>query len=167
MENLWVKQMMQLQSAQEALFIAIEMERRAVQLYERALSVLREQGRQEEPLYAMLQRTHADERGHLAQFQILYGGLDESLERQLILSAVANGLLFEGGLMEAVRMGLLRDVPSMLRYAAQEEEGAAAAYRAFALQCKGEEAQQVLLAIAQEEDRHLQFLLRSQEELSK
>lgn len=163
MENLWEKPMMQIRSAQEALFIASEMERRAVQLYERALSLLRDQGRQEEPLYAMLQRTQADERGHLAQFETLYGGLDETLERQLILSAVANGLLFEGGLMEAVRKGLLQDVPSMLRYAAQEEEGAAAAYRSFALQCRGAEAQQVLLAIAAEEDRHLQALRRSQE----
>lgn len=154
--------MMQIQSAQEALFIVSEMERRAVQLYERALLLLRDQGREEEPLYAMLMRTHRDERNHLRQFESLYGGLDETLERQLILSAIADGLLFEGGLMEAVRKGMLQDVPSMLRFAADEEKKAAAAYRAFALQCKEEETRVVLHAIAAEEDRHLQSLRESQ-----
>lgn len=155
--------MMQIQSIQEALFLAAEMERRAVQLYERALALLREHGRQEEPLYAMLQRTLADERDHLEEFLSLYGGMEEPLERQVILSAVSSGLLFEGGLMEAMRMGLLRDVPSMIHYAAQEEERAAAAYRNFALQCRDETAGQILLAIAFEEDRHLKDLLRCQE----
>jgi rubrerythrin len=110
----------------------------------------------------MLLRTHGDERNHLRQFESLYGGLDETLERQLILSAIADGLLFEGGLMEAVRRGMLQDVPSMLRFAADEEEKAAAAYRAFALQCKEEEARVALHAIAAEEDRHLQSLRESQ-----
>ncbi|NLV57785.1 MAG: hypothetical protein GXY67_03360 [Clostridiales bacterium] len=155
--------MMQIQSTQEALFIVAEMERRAVQLYERALLLLRDQGREGEPLYAMLLHTCEDERSHLRQFEARYGGLTETVERQLILSAIADGLLFEGGLMQAVRKGMLQDVPGMLRYAAGEEERAAAAYRAFALQCQDEETRGILHAIAAEEDRHLQALRESQE----
>lgn len=154
---------MQIQSAQEALFIAIEMERRAVQLYGRALSLLREQGREAEPLFAMLLKTRADELGHLEQFKSLYAGMEEALERQLILGAVSNGLLFEGGLMEAVRKGILQDIPSMLRYAVQEEEHAAAAYRSFALQCQDEKAKEALLSIASEEDQHLHSLKENYE----
>ena len=155
--------MMQIRSAQEALFIAIEMERRAVQLYGRALSLLREQGREAEPLFAMLLKTQADELGHLEQFKSLYAGMEEALERQLILSAVSNGLLFEGGLMEAVRKGMLHDISSMLHYAAQEEKQAAATYRAFALQCQDDEAKEMLLSIASEEDQHLQSLKENDE----
>ncbi len=146
---------MQINCAQEALFVAAEMERHAVQVYERALCLLREQRREKEPLFLRIRETLADERRHLQQFESLYTGLDGPLERQLTLSAIADGLLFEGGLMAAVRQGLLQDVQSMIQFATQEEEHAAAGYRSFASQCDDPQAKAALEGIAKEEDRHL------------
>ena len=42
---------MQVATAQEALFMACEMESSAIQLYTRALSLMEQLGRQDEPLY--------------------------------------------------------------------------------------------------------------------
>ena len=150
---------MQVQSVQEALFLACEMERGAARLYERALMLPRDPERENETLRAGLLRMRGDEERHLTQFQNLYQGLEEPEERRLTLSAVADGLLFEGGLMGAVRGGLLKDVPSMLRLASDAEKKAAETYRAFAANCRDAEARAMLLGIAGEESSHLAELL--------
>lgn len=145
---------MQIHSQQEALYLACEMETGAVQLYARALQFLKDQGRENDRLYYQVSFMHSDEQEHLRQFRALYQGLDVSLERQLTLSAVAEGVLFEGGLMGAVRRGLLNDVPSMLRYALEAEKTSAQKYREFAKATDDEEARSALLLIAAEEDKH-------------
>ncbi len=149
---------MQIRSAQEALFLACEMERGAVRLYERTLCLLQDLHREDTALYQGVTQMHADESRHLKQFQSLYAGLSEPDERLLVLAAVADGLLFEGGLMGAVRGGLIKDEGSMLRLAAEAEEKALSTYQAFAAQCKDPETQTVLLSIAAEEARHLEEL---------
>jgi rubrerythrin len=149
---------MKVQSAQEALFVACEMERGAIQLYERALMLLKGLGREKEPLYAQLSSMLADEKQHLGQFQELYTGLDAGLEQRLALSAVAADILFPGGLMGAVRQGLLEDARGMLRFAARAEETAGAAYRSFAAQSGSPRAAEMLNGIALEEDKHLRSL---------
>ena len=106
---------MQVATAQEALFMACEMESSAIQLYTRALSLMEQLGRQDEPLYDHLTLMLADEQEHLAQFRALGGRDDLAQERRVALSAAADNILFEGGLMGAARAGLLRDVESMLR----------------------------------------------------
>lgn len=62
---------MQVATAQEALFMACEMESSAIQLYTRALSLMEQLGRQDEPLYDHLTLMLADEQEHLAQFRAL------------------------------------------------------------------------------------------------
>lgn len=156
---------MQVQSAQEALFLACEMERGAARLYERALMLLRDLGRADDPLLGCIARMHVDEQRHLAKFESLYTGLDEPVERRLMLSAVADGVLFEGGLMGAVREGLLEDAESMLRLALDAEEKAEQTYRAFAGECRDPEASAVLLGIAGEEARHWDELERQLKEI--
>ena len=52
-----------------------EMESSAIQLYTRALSLMEQLGRQDEPLYGHLALMRADEQEHLAQFRAL-GGKD-------------------------------------------------------------------------------------------
>ena len=151
---------MQVKSAQEAMFIACEMERGAVQLYERALSLMN--GREQEPLYAHLAYMLDEERRHLSQFRALYAGLDADAERALTLSAVAAAVLFDGGLTGAARKGLLDDERSMLRFAADSERQAAATYRSFAAQCADTLARDTLKGIAGEEDKHLQTLREQQ-----
>ena len=54
---------MQVATAQEALFMACEMESSAIQLYTRALSLMEQLGRQDEPLYDHLTLMLADEPG--------------------------------------------------------------------------------------------------------
>ena len=154
--------MMQIRSAPEALFVACEMERGAVQLYERALILLNNQERAKEPLRAQVAYLLADEKLHLAQFLALYTGLDAELERRLTLSAVASSVLFDGGLMAAVRQGMLKDEQSMLAFAAEAEQTAAATYRSFAQQCGDSRAAEMLNGIALEEDKHLSSLREHQ-----
>lgn len=149
---------MKIQSAQEALFVACQMERGAIQLYERSLLLLNGLQRGQNTLRAQLASMLADEKQHLLQFQELYTGLDTAMENRLALSAVASSVLFEGGLMGAVRKGLLKDERSMLRFAADAEETAAATYRSFAEQSDDPHAAEMLTGIALEEDKHLKTL---------
>lgn len=123
---------MEIRSQQEALFIACEMEKSAIQLYTRALMLLDQQGRSEDPLAVQIRQTCEDEREHLRQFRSHAQPLNDTLEEQLMLSAAAECVLFEGGLMDAVRQGLLNDVSSMMNYAMAAEECSARKYREFA-----------------------------------
>ena len=145
---------MRVTTEQEAMYIACAMESSAVQLYERAMQVLEGQGRQEEALYRSVAAMRIEEMSHLQRFRALYTGLDVEVEKQLTLDAVADGILFEGGLMGAARAGLLKDVDSMLRYAASCEAASVQKYREFAADAD-EEAREALLDIAAEEERHL------------
>jgi rubrerythrin len=149
---------MQIRSTQEALYIACEMERGAVQLYERALMLLKSQDRDREPLRAQISYMLADEKQHLSQFMELFTGLNSEAERVLTLGAITADILFPGGLMGAVRQGLLSDEKGMLAFAAAAEATAAQTYRAFAAQCDDPRAAEMLLGIALEEDKHLRSL---------
>ncbi len=146
---------MVVRSEQEAMFVACEMESTAVQLYTRALAVMDQQGRQNDPLYQNLQVMLEEEKGHLRRFRSLYHGLGEVDEQQLTLSAVGEGVLFEGGLMGAARRGLLKDVESMLALAINAERTSVQKYREFAQAAQTEEARRALLMIAEEESGHL------------
>lgn len=149
---------MVVRSEQEALFVACEMESTAVQLYTRALALMDQQGRKDGPLYKRLQDMLEEEKEHLRRFRSLYRGLDEADEQQLILSAVGEGVLFEGGLMGAARRGLLKDVQSMLRLAIEAERTSIRKYREFAQHAQTDEARNALLMIAEEEGGHLMEL---------
>ena len=149
---------MVVRSEQEAMFVACEMESTAVQLYTRALALMDAQERQNDPLYQSLQGMLEEEKGHLRRFRSLYQGLGEIDEQQLTLSAVGEGVLFEGGLMGAARRGLLKDVSSMLRLAVNAERTSVQKYREFAQHAQTEDARNALLMIAEEESGHLMEL---------
>ena len=149
---------MLIKSSQEALFVAIEMERSAIQIYERALMLADPDDQTKQPLRQQLMMILSDERQHFEQFQALYQGLNASVEEQLTLSAIASSVLFQGGLMGAVRQGMLKDTKSLLKFAANAEEKAAQTYRSFAETCEDDQAAAVLNAIASEEDKHLDAL---------
>ncbi|MBR2923442.1 MAG: hypothetical protein IKC28_00295 [Clostridia bacterium] len=153
---------MRVTTEQEAMYIACAMESSAVQLYERAMQVLESQGRQQEAIYRSVAAMRLEEMSHLERFRSLYTGLDAQVENQLMLDAVADGILFEGGLMGAARAGLLKDVDSMLRYAAACEAASVEKYRAFAANASAE-AKAALLSIAGEEERHLAELTEQTE----
>lgn len=156
---------MVVRSEQEALFVACEMESTAVGLYSRALAVLEQQQRTGEAIYTAIQEMLADEKMHLQRFRSLYRGLEEADEQQLLLSAVGEGVLFEGGLMGAARRGLLKDVKSMLALAISAEKTSVRKYREFAQNAQTAEARDALLSIAEEESGHLFELEASAEAL--
>ena len=149
---------MLIRTEQEAMYLACEMESTAVQLYSRALQLMEQLGRQHTDVYVHIQQMLREEQAHLTRFRSLYKGLDVSDEQRLSLSAVAEGILFEGGLMGAARQGLISDVGSMLRFAADSERVSARKYREFAAVAKTDEARDALLLIASEEDCHLREL---------
>lgn len=149
---------MLIKSGQEALYVAIEMERGAIQTYKRALQMTDTGDPALRPLRQQLAIIQNDEHQHLDQFQSLYQGLDAAMEKRLMLSAVAASVLFEGGLMGAVRQGMLKDKESLLAFAVQAEKKAVETYRAFAETCGDFDAAAALNTIANEEEKHLHTL---------
>ena len=138
---------MEVRDAGEALYIACEMEKRAIRLYERALMVF-EGSACQEAISAILQ----DERSHLKQFSAL-GAQAPGFERGQMLAAQAADVLFSGGLVEAQRKGAFASPEALFTYAANEEAGAIRRYGQFAEQLTGE-AGRAFAAIAQEEKGH-------------
>ena len=139
---------MEIRDAGEAIFIACEMEKRAIRLYERALAVFAD-GPCPEAIRAIL----GDERNHLCQFSQM-GADAAGFERAQYLAAQAGRVLFPGGLVEAQRKGAFDSVRALYAYAAKEEQDAVEAYTRFADSLSGA-ASAAFSAIAQEEKLHL------------
>ena len=142
---------MNVKNAGEALYIASEMEKRAIKLYERALMIFGE-GSAREAIAAILK----EEKGHLALFQAL-GAQQPDFEQAQLLSAQAADVLFSGGLMEAQRKGAFESPRNLYAYAANEEAEAIRRYGAFAAQLTGDAAA-AFAAIAREEETHYAHL---------
>lgn len=140
---------------QEAMFVACEMEASAVALYTRALGLMQQLGRGEDALCAELKLMLSDEREHLRRFRSFLTGEEMTDERRMALAALAENVLFEGGLMGAARQGLLSDAAGMLRFAMLAEEVSARKYREFALLAEDPAARDALTLIAAEEEKHL------------
>ena len=142
---------MNIRDAGEALYIACQMEKRAIRLYERALAVFAD-GVCQDAVRAIL----AEERSHLVQFSQM-GAETPDFERAQLLATQASDVLFSGGLMEAQRKGAFDSVGGLYAYAAEEEKEAVKSYSQFASSLTGEAAG-AFSAIALEEQRHLNRL---------
>lgn len=146
---------------QEALYIACQMEKRAISLYERASLVFSALGFKE-----ILRDLLLDEQAHLTGFTaLMQGGEEIGGERALLLDQLAGGVLFEGGLSGAVREGAFDSAASLLRYAADEEEAAAERYQAFAKISSGQTAA-TFKRVALSELSHLRKLLDRLDQLT-
>ncbi len=139
---------MRVKDAGEALYIACEMEKRAIRLYERALEAFAGL-----PCREAVAAILSDERRHLEQFAQM-GAQAPSFERAQLLSAQAARVLFSGGLTEAHRKGAFASERALYAYAAQEEREAAERYQAFAQELGGPAAQ-AFEQIGLEEKQHL------------
>lgn len=138
----------------EALLVAVEMERRAIRTYERALMMT------EHPqVLEGIQDILADEQEHLSRFQKMQAKypLDADTEATLIKSLGAEALM-QGGLLEMVRQGALQSVRKLYMYAIKEERGAVAEYGAFADRCEDPAVAEAFRSIAEEESTHLDVL---------
>ena len=146
---------LQVKSEQEALFLACEMERRAIRVYERGMMLSHDPA-----IKLLFQRLHGDEKKHLASFSRMGSGSLEitDQEQQLLLKSYAAQVLFPGGLMQAQREGALSSLHSLLAFARDNEETAVRCYEEFASSCERVEARDMFLAIAREEQNHLDAL---------
>lgn len=138
---------MNIRDAGEALYIACEMEKRAIRLYERALALFGDG-----PCQEAVSQILSDERNHLKQFSAM-GAQEPGFERAQLLSAQASGVLFSGGLVEAQRKGAFASPESLYAYAAAAEAEAVRRYGHFAAQLNGSAAE-AFRAIVLEEKQH-------------
>ena len=142
----------------EALCVACEMERRAIGIYQRALTLT-----DKPEVRAGIQEILKDEREHLRRFTHMLSGRVPEHAEALVLSARAAGILFDEGLGGAAREGACASPAELLAYAAGQEALAVDCYTQFAAACAAyPEAQAAFLAIAQEEGQHLATLKKAQ-----
>lgn len=135
----------------QALCIAVEMERRAIRIYERAMMITAD-----ERVRSSIRDILKDEKEHLRRFSAMKGeaGLDEQEERML-LQAMAAEMLFPGGVMEMERSKALSTMRGLYAFAAESEQDAVEKYGAFAQKCSDPKVRQTFLSIAKEEASHL------------
>lgn len=135
----------------QALCIAVEMERRAIRVYERALMLA-----QDAQVRAGIEEILADERRHLQRFSAMRECrmVDEAEER-LLISSMAAEVLFTGGVMEMKREQALTTLKGLYQYAADSEADAVRTYADFAKKCADPAVHDVFMDIVREESSHL------------
>ena len=148
MEEVW---RMVVKNECQALCIAVEMERRAIRVYERALMLA-----QDAQVRAGIEEILADERRHLQRFSAMRECrmVDEAEER-LLISSMAAEVLFSGGVMEMKRELALTTLEGLYRYAADSEADAVRTYADFAKKCPDPAVHDVFMDIVREESSHL------------
>lgn len=135
----------------QALCVAVEMERRAIRVYERALMLA-----SEPEVIDGIREILSDEREHLRCFSEMrakYPVAEE--EEKLLISAMAAEVLFTGGVMEMKREQALTTLRGLYRYAAESEADAVETYGGFAQRCQDERVREAFMSIVHEESRHL------------
>ena len=103
-------------TAGDALYIACEMEKRAVKLYERAALIWPDGS-----IAAAIGDMLSQEREHLRRFTHMLSGRVPEHAEALVLSARAAGILFDEGLGGAAREGAFASPAELLAYAAGQE----------------------------------------------
>ena len=150
----------------EALCVACEMERRAIGIYQRALTLT-----DKPEVRAGIQEILKDEREHLRRFSQVreqYCGITDAEER-LLIAAMGAEALFPGGVMEMRRANSLDSLKNLYTFARDSEADAVRAYGEFADKCEHPAAREAFLAIAREENitRAAQMLHVTQPTLSR
>lgn len=146
----------------QALCVAVEMERRAIRVYERALMLATEPA-----VVAGVREILADEREHLRRFSEMKESYPVPAEEEkLLISSMAAEVLFTGGVMEMKRKQALTTLQGLYRYAAESEAGAVETYGAFAGKCQDMKVHDVFMAIVREESEHLTVLLDKLEKMA-
>ncbi len=135
----------------QALCVAVEMERRAIRVYERALMLATEPA-----VVAGIREILGDEREHLRRFSKMRAMYPVAAEEEkLLISAMAAEVLFAGGVMEMKREQALTTLIGLYRYAAESEADAVETYGRFAESCSDARVHDAFMSIVHEESRHL------------
>lgn len=145
----------------QALCVAVEMERRAIRVYERALMLATD-----EAVVAGIREILADEREHLRRFSEMRADHPVPAEEEkLLISSMAAEVLFTGGVMEMKREQALTTLAGLYTYAAESEAGAVETYGSFASKCGDAKVHDTFMAIVHEESEHLTVLLNKLEQM--
>ena len=145
----------------QALCVAVEMERRAIRVYERALMLATDK-----EVVAGIREILADEREHLRRFSEMRADHPVPVEEEkLLISSMAAEVLFTGGVMEMKREQALTTLIGLYRYAAESEAGAVETYGSFASKCGDAKVHDAFMAIVREESEHLTVLLNRLEKM--
>ena len=145
----------------QALCVAVEMERRAIRVYERALMLATDK-----EVIAGIREILTDEREHLRRFSEMRADHPVPAEEEkLLISSMAAEVLFTGGVMEMKREQALTTLVGLYRYAAESEAGAVETYGNFASKCEDERVHDTFMAIVREESEHLTVLMDKLEKM--
>lgn len=143
----------------QALCVAVEMERRAIRVYERALMLATDP-----EVIEGIREILGDEREHLARFSEMKEQHPVPAEEEkLLISSMAADVLFTGGVMEMKREQALTTLKGLYRYAADSEAGAVETYGSFAEKCADARVHDAFMSIVHEESEHLTVLLNKLE----
>ena len=138
----------------EALCVAVEMERRAIRVYERALMLV-----SDEAVRGGIGDILSQEREHLKRFSAMREDYPSDVqEEQALLQAMGAEALFPGGVMEMERAQGLQTLGGLYAFAADSEQHAMETYLSFAEKCRDGKVADAFRAIAAEESAHLMQL---------
>ena len=138
----------------EALCVAVEMERRAIRIYERALTLTAN-----EAVRGGIGDILSQEKEHLKRFCAMRESYpSDAREEEALLQAMGAEALFPGGVMEMERAQGLTTLESLYTFAADSEQHAMETYLSFAEKCRDAKVAEAFRAIAAEESSHLNQL---------
>lgn len=146
---------------QQALCVAVEMERRAIRVYERALMLATDP-----QVRAGIQEILQDEQEHFRRFFAMKAACPPSeSEERMLTQAMAAEMLFPGGVMELERAKGLDSLHGLYAFAAESEQDAVDNYMTFAEKCSDPAIAEAFTSIAGEEALHLAELKKKLETL--
>lgn len=135
----------------EALCVAMEMERRAIRIYERALLLAAD-----DTVRGGIEDILQQEREHLSRFTEMRESYPAAPEEEIaLLQAMGAEALFPGGMMEMERADGLTTLDGLYAFAAQSEQHAMETYLTFSERCRDGKVAAAFQAIAAEESAHL------------
>lgn len=150
-----------IRNEQQALCVAVEMERRAIRVYERALMLA-----SDSQVRAGIQEILSDEKEHFRRFSAMKAACPPSEhEDRMLTQAMAAEMLFPGGVMELERAKGLDTLQGLYAFAADSEQQAVDNYMDFAEKCTDPAIAEAFTSIAGEEALHLAELKKKLETL--
>ena len=153
---------MVIRNEQQALCVAVEMEKRAIRVYERALMLVTDP-EVEKGIREML----ADEQQHLCRFSAMREDCGcAPQEDRMLIQAMGAEVLFPGGVMEMERAKGLTTLKGLYEFAAESEYDAMHKYVDFAEKCEDKTIRGAFLTIAGEEAAHYAELQRRLSEIA-
>ena len=134
----------------QALCVAVEMEKRAIRVYERALMLT-----DSEEVSRGIREILRDEQEHLRRFSAMQQDCDcQPEEERMLIQAMGAEVLFSGGVMEMQRSQGLNTLKGLYAFAADSEYDAMQKYADFADQCSDKAVKEAFMSIAREEATH-------------